>query len=146
MSLGGGSAYRDGPEAKLAETLTANGMVVISAAGNEGSDGVWMVSDLGLGDSTTSVASFDGAFATYNYFTYAGVNYPYQSSLIFQPSTGINNGIIPILSTLDGSLSSGCNPAFYSGVDLRGKYALVKYSPGECDSKIRQASFQAAGA
>ncbi|KAK3840219.1 MAG: peptidase S8/S53 domain-containing protein [Linnemannia elongata] len=146
MSLGGGSAYRDGPEAKLAETLTANGMVVISAAGNEGSDGAWMVSDLGLGDSTTSVASFDGAFATYNYFTYAGVNYPYQSSLIFGPSIGINTGIIPILSTLDGSLSSGCNPAFYSGLDLRGKYALVKYSPGECDSKIRQASFQAAGA
>lgn len=146
MSLGGGSAYRDGPEAKLAETLTANGMIVISAAGNEGSDGAWMVSDLGLGDSTTSVASFDGAFATYNYFTYAGVNYPYQSSLIFGPGSVANNGIIPILSTLDGSLSSGCNPAFYSGLDLRGKYALVKYSPGECDSKIRQASFQAAGA
>jgi hypothetical protein len=121
-------------------------MIVISAAGNEGSDGAWMVSDLGLGDSTTSVASFDGAFATYNYFTYAGVNYPYQSSLIFGPGSVANNGIIPILSTLDGSLSSGCNPAFYSGLDLRGKYALVKYSPGECDSKIRQASFQAAGA
>lgn len=146
MSLGGGSAYRDGPEAKLAETLTANGMIVISAAGNEGSDGIWMVSDLGLGDSTTSVASFDGPTATYNYFTYAGVNYPYLSSLVFGPGNVINNGIIPILSTLDGSLSSGCDPAFYAGIDLKGRYALVKYSPGECDSKIRQASFQAAGA
>ncbi|KAF9121729.1 hypothetical protein BGW39_010297 [Mortierella sp. 14UC] len=146
MSLGGGSAYKEGPEAKLAETLTANGMVVIAAAGNEGSDGVWMVSDLGLGDSTTSVASFDGAFATYNYFTYAGVNYPYLSSLIFSSTVGPNTGIVPILSTLDGSLSSGCNPAFYSTLDLKGKYALVKYSPGECDSKIRQAAFQAAGA
>ncbi|KAF9910497.1 hypothetical protein EC991_006314 [Linnemannia zychae] len=146
MSLGGGSAYKEGPEAKLAETLTANGMVVIAAAGNEGSDGVWMVSDLGLGDSTTSAASFDGAFATYNYFTYGGVNYPYLSSLVFASTTGPSAGIIPILSTLDGSLSSGCNPAFYSTLDLKGKYALVKYSPGECDSKIRQAAFQAAGA
>ncbi|KAG0276750.1 hypothetical protein BGZ95_007096 [Linnemannia exigua] len=146
MSLGGGSAYRDGPEAKLAETLTANGMVVIAAAGNEGSDGAWMVSDLGLGDSTTSVASFDGAFATFNYFTYAGVNYPYLSSIIFSANVGANTGIIPILSTVDGSLSSGCNPAFYSTLDLKGKYVLVKHSPGECDSKVRQASFQAAGA
>ncbi|KAK3826186.1 MAG: peptidase S8/S53 domain-containing protein [Linnemannia gamsii] len=146
MSLGGGSAYRDGPEAKLAETLTASGMIVIAAAGNEGSDGAWMVSDLGLGDSTTSVASFDGAFGTYNYFTYAGVNYPYLSSLIFSANIGANTGIVPVLSTVDGSLSSGCNPAFYSTLDLKGKYALVKYSPGECDSKIRQASFQAAGA
>ncbi|KAF9925759.1 hypothetical protein FBU30_004501 [Linnemannia zychae] len=145
MSLGGGSAYKDGPEAKLAETLTANGMVVISAAGNEGSDGVWMVSDLGLGDSTTSVASFDGDTASYTYFTYGGVNYPYQSSLVFSAQISPPAGIIPILSA-DGSISSGCNPALYSGLDLKGKLALVKYSPGECDSKARQASFQASGA
>ncbi|KAF9087725.1 hypothetical protein BGX29_000698 [Mortierella sp. GBA35] len=146
MSLGGGSSYRDGPEAKLAEALTANGMVVIAAAGNEGTDGAWMVSDLGLGDSTTSVASFDGEHAIFNYFTYGGVNYPYLSTMVFAPGIGANTGIVPILSTLDGSLSSGCNAAFYSGLDLRGKYALLKYSPGECVSANRQAAFQAAGA
>ncbi|KAF9581255.1 hypothetical protein BGW38_001789, partial [Lunasporangiospora selenospora] len=52
MSLGGGSAYKTNPEAVLADRLVAAGMAVVVAAGNDGSDGVWMVSDASLGDVT----------------------------------------------------------------------------------------------
>ncbi|KAG0074278.1 hypothetical protein BGZ93_004541, partial [Podila epicladia] len=54
MSLGGGSAYKSNPIAVLADKLTANGMAVIAAGGNDGADGVGMVSDGGLGDLSVS--------------------------------------------------------------------------------------------
>ncbi|KAF9979453.1 hypothetical protein BGZ65_006548, partial [Modicella reniformis] len=53
MSLGGSSAYRYNPTAVLGDKLVARGMAVIAAAGNDGKDGVWMVTDTGLGDLGT---------------------------------------------------------------------------------------------
>ncbi|KAF9318986.1 hypothetical protein BG006_003069, partial [Podila minutissima] len=68
MSLGAGSAYKSNPIAVLADKLTANGMAVIAAGGNDGADGVGMVSDGGLGDLSVSVASFDNVVGFYDYF------------------------------------------------------------------------------
>ncbi|KAF9288625.1 hypothetical protein BGZ88_008097 [Linnemannia elongata] len=42
MSLGGGSAYKENPTSILADKLVSFGMNVAGAAGNDGSEGVWM--------------------------------------------------------------------------------------------------------
>ncbi|KAG0089649.1 hypothetical protein BGZ93_009766 [Podila epicladia] len=57
MSLGGGASYKTNPIAALAEKVTAHGMV-----GNAG-----------LGNLSTSVASFDNVSAYHRYFKYAGI-------------------------------------------------------------------------
>src|SRR5690348_10803614 len=80
MSLGGGSAYKENPTSILADKLVSFGMNVAGAAGNDGSEGVWMVSDTGLGETSTSVASFDNAYGAYYTVSYAGGKYPYNFS------------------------------------------------------------------
>ncbi|KAG0296526.1 hypothetical protein BGZ96_009229 [Linnemannia gamsii] len=48
MSLGGGSAYKENLTSVFANKLVFFGMNVASAAGNDGTEGVWMVSNTGL--------------------------------------------------------------------------------------------------
>ncbi|KAF9410822.1 hypothetical protein BGZ76_005435, partial [Entomortierella beljakovae] len=57
MSLATGSSYKENPTAILAEKLIVRGMALVGIAGNAGDSGVWMVSETGLGDHATSVAS-----------------------------------------------------------------------------------------
>ncbi|KAF8993655.1 hypothetical protein BGZ52_012344, partial [Haplosporangium bisporale] len=54
MSLGSGSAYKETPIAALGDKLAAHGLTVIAAAGNDGTEGIWDVSNAGLGELGTS--------------------------------------------------------------------------------------------
>ncbi|KAK3838064.1 MAG: peptidase S8/S53 domain-containing protein [Linnemannia gamsii] len=62
LSFHGSPAYNSNPMTVLDEKLIAHGMGIVACAGNDGGDEVWMVADVALGDSATSVASFDNAF------------------------------------------------------------------------------------
>ncbi|KAF9121172.1 hypothetical protein BGW39_010785 [Mortierella sp. 14UC] len=136
MSLGGGSSYQYNPTALLANKLVQFGMNVAGAAGNDGSEGVWMVSDTGLGETSTSVASFDNAFGNYNTFTYAGAAHPYSPSLAWG-STPIS---LPASATLvplfdkAGVLQDGCDAAAYTGLDVKGKVVLLYGDFTRCGS------------
>ncbi|KAG0052331.1 hypothetical protein BGZ83_002724 [Gryganskiella cystojenkinii] len=152
MSLGGGSAYKYNPTAVLAEKLIVRGMALAGAAGNDGSEGVWMVSDTGLGDHASSVASFDNVFVSYQSFTYGDkVAHPYAASSLFGKPL-IDNTSVPATATLvpiyeaDGTLSDGCDPARYAGVDVKGKVVLVVGDITRCKSGGRGANAQTAGA
>ena len=134
MSLGGGSAYKTSPEAVLGDKLIAHGMALASAGGNDGSDGVWMVSDTGLGDLSSSVASFDNAFQLLPSYSYAGVKHPYgiaqaYAKVINLPAMSIQ----PILEK-DGSLSDGCDATRYAGLDVTKKIVLVLGDVTRCKS------------
>ncbi|KAF9109902.1 hypothetical protein BGW39_004912, partial [Mortierella sp. 14UC] len=85
MSLGGGSAYKGYPTAVLGDKLSKLGMTLIASAGNDGSEGVWMVGNTGLGDESTSVASFTNAFGRFQTFTYGGGKFPYSPASNFGP-------------------------------------------------------------
>ncbi|KAF9366970.1 hypothetical protein BGX21_007976, partial [Mortierella sp. AD011] len=106
MSLGGGSSYKSNPTATLADKLIARGMALAGAAGNDGADGVWMVSDTGLGDLSSSVASFDNAYGYYDSFTYGGVAHPYSPSIAWATTIDLpaSATLVPVLEK-DGSLS-----------------------------------------
>ncbi|KAF9273946.1 hypothetical protein BGZ68_001081, partial [Mortierella alpina] len=146
MSLGGGSAYKHNPQASLAEKLIAKGMALAAAAGNDGHEGAWMVSDSGLGDSASSVASFENVYGFYYSFRYAGVVHPYA------PSEGYgdraiklpgNSTLIPLLLE-DGKLSDGCDPAVYE--NTTGKVVLILGDASKCDFKSRTVHAKKAGA
>ncbi|KAF9991864.1 hypothetical protein BGZ65_013013, partial [Modicella reniformis] len=148
MSLGQSSAYKYNPISILGEKLVARGMAVIAAACNDGSDGVWMVCDTGLGDLATSVASFDNAYGIYHSFTYgSSVSYPYSPSaswgkVINLPASAT---LVPIFEQ-GGSLSDGCEDTIYNGVDVKGKVVLAIGDLSRCDSVKRGEHAQKAGA
>ncbi|KAK3811218.1 MAG: peptidase S8/S53 domain-containing protein [Benniella sp.] len=146
MSLGSGSDYRSGPLAVVADKLNGRGVAVVASAGNSGDDGVWSVSNGGLGAFTTSVASFDNIAAEFYYFTYDGVKYPYLPSdtwgkpLNLPPSATL----VPILKK-NGFLAEGCTADSYAGFDVKDKVALVLLGTA-CGSGMRGDVAKAAGA
>ncbi|KAF9992624.1 hypothetical protein BGZ80_008482, partial [Entomortierella chlamydospora] len=133
MSLGGGSSFKENPTAALAEKLIARGMALAGAAGNDGTDGVWMVSDTGLGDHATSVASFDNLFIYLYSFTYGGVKVPYNWSSGY--GKVINLPALPIVPLIvNGTLSDGCDQSTYAGKDVKGKIVFALGDITRCKS------------
>ncbi|KAG0304335.1 hypothetical protein BGZ98_005638 [Dissophora globulifera] len=149
MSLGGGSFYRSSPTAVLGDKLVARGMALAAAAGNDGSQGVWMVSDSGLGDLSYSVASIDNIYGFYNSFTYAGDSYPYlQSNAWGQPIILPANATLLPLFESNGKLSDGCDAAVYKAAakSIKGKIVLVYGDVTRCRSDARGILAKKAGA
>ncbi|KAI8345639.1 peptidase S8/S53 domain-containing protein [Mortierella sp. GBAus27b] len=147
LSLGSGPAYRSSPLAALAETLAEKGVSVVAAAGNEGADGVWSVSNGGLGASTTSVGSFDNIAGYFHYFSYGGTVYPYIYSRGWGKPLDLpaSATLIPALEK-DGSLSDGCFESSYEGYNVTGKVALVSGAITRCKLDDRAAIAKTAGA
>ncbi|KAG0371291.1 hypothetical protein BGZ54_007480 [Gamsiella multidivaricata] len=147
MSLGSGSAYRSTPIAVLADRLTARGLAVVASAGNDGADGVWSVSNAGLGALSTSVASFDNIAGNYNFLSYGGAEHPYAYSQAWGKPLDLpaSATLVPVLN-VDGSLSDGCVADSYAGQNVTGKVVLVLGDTTRCKSGGRGAAAKTAGA
>ncbi|KAG0334232.1 hypothetical protein BG005_004909, partial [Podila minutissima] len=147
MSLGGGSAFKYNPTAVLADKLVANGMAVLGAAGNDGTEGPWMVSDTGLGDLSTSVASFDNAYGNFRTYTYTGgVASAYAPAGNWGKPIELNGASLVPLFNKDGTLADGCDAALYTGLDVKGKVVLTLGDFTRCGSAGRGTIAIAAGA
>ncbi|KAF9905216.1 hypothetical protein EC991_001919 [Linnemannia zychae] len=147
MSLGGGSSYKGYPTAVLGDKLSKLGMTLIASAGNDGSEGVWMVGNTGLGDESTSVASFTNAFGRFQTFTYGGGKFPYSpasnfGSVIDLPATAT---LVPLFDKA-GVLQDGCDAAAFTGIDVKGKVVLSLGDYTRCGSAARATIAKAAGA
>ncbi|KAG0305495.1 hypothetical protein BGZ99_002050 [Dissophora globulifera] len=118
-------------------------MAVVAAAGDSGADGVWMVSDTGLGETSSSVASFDNKYQSYRSFTYGDIYRPYTSSVTFSVDPA---AIYPMFDVLDGSLSDGCEPGQYDDIDAAGKFILVSGNTLHCPPHLRAELAQGANA
>ncbi|KAG0257813.1 hypothetical protein BG011_003742 [Mortierella polycephala] len=147
MSLGGGSAYKSTPQTVLGDKLVERGVVLVVAAGNDGAEGVWMVSDASLGDLSSSVASVDSSHVVYRTFTYGGATHPYAPSLAWNKPIELpaSATLMPVLGK-NGSLSDGCDLGTYNGVNIADKIVLVLGDVTRCKSGERGAIAQAAGA
>lgn len=147
MSLGSGSSYKTNPIAVLADSLTKKGLTVVTSAGNDGADGVWSVGNTGLGDLSTSVASYDNIAGTYNFITYAGADHPYAPSQAWGKALNLpaSATLVPVYEK-DGSLSDGCLASSYEGQGVAGKVVLVLGDVTRCKSGGRGAAAKAAGA
>ncbi|KAG0088685.1 hypothetical protein BGZ92_005830 [Podila epicladia] len=145
MSLGSGSAYKETPLAALGDKLAAQGLTVIAAAGNDGTEGVWDVSNAGLGELGTSVASFDNVGGFYNYFKFGGIERAYKSSSTWGKAINLpaSATLFPLFNK-DGTLSDGCLAANYPA-EAKGKVVLVLGDFTNCGSKGRGDAALAAG-
>jgi len=111
--------------------------------------GAWMVSNAGLGVTSTSVASFDNVAGNYYYLTYGGsAEHPYSIATAYgKPSVNLpaNTPLVPLLEK-DGSLSDGCAPEPYAAANAKGKIVLVLGDITRCRSGGRGAAGVTAGA
>src|SRR5689334_5805489 len=137
MSLYGGPAFKNNPMAILGEKLIAHGMSIAGCAGNDGAQGVSMIADTALGDSATSVASFDNAYGSHFTVSYAGGKYPYNPSVAWGNSRLIDLPATVMLFPLfdkAGVLQDGCEMAAYTGLDVKGKVVLLSGDLTRCGS------------
>ncbi|KAG0022228.1 hypothetical protein BGZ82_011075 [Podila clonocystis] len=111
MSLGGGADYKTNPIADLANKLTAYGMAVVAAAGNDGNYGIGMVNNAVFWQGTPlpSICQLKKA-----------INLP-SSATVF-----------PLLQQ-DGSLQDGCDAASCLAA-VKGKGVLVSGDFNRCSS------------
>ncbi|KAG0311342.1 hypothetical protein BGZ99_010240, partial [Dissophora globulifera] len=142
MSFGSGSSFQTNPISVLGETLSANGMMVVAQAGDDGEDGVWSVSDTGLGESASSVASVENNYRLYQTITYGEVNRPFFS---FVPITLDPATIYPFVNG-DGELLTACGHTAFDGIDVVGKVVLILGTTDDCSLNVRAAAAKGNGA
>ncbi|KAF9110612.1 hypothetical protein BGX30_007919, partial [Mortierella sp. GBA39] len=147
MSLGGGSSYKGNPTAALGDKLAKRGLTLIASAGNDGSEGVWMVGNTGLGDDSTSVASFTNAYGRFQTFNYAGGKYSYSPAANFGTVIDLpaSATLVPLFDKA-GVLQDGCDAASYTGVPVAGKVVLALGDYTRCGSGARATIAKNAGA
>ncbi|KAF9932146.1 hypothetical protein FBU30_008833 [Linnemannia zychae] len=147
MSLGGGSSYKTNPTATLSDKLSKLGLTLIASAGNDGSEGVWMVGNTGLGDDSTAVASFTNAYGRFQTFTYGGAKFPYNPASNFGPVINLpaSATLVPLFDKA-GVLQDGCDAAAYTGVAVTGKVVLALGDYTRCGSGARATIAKNAGA
>ncbi|KAG0029653.1 hypothetical protein BGZ83_004873, partial [Gryganskiella cystojenkinii] len=107
-----------------------------------------MVSDTGLGDHATSVASFDNEYVWFNYITYGGNKFPFLVSDAYGKPITLPN-TLPIVPLVDakGNLLDGCDPAQYTAAgSLKNKIVVALGDITRCKSGGRGANAVAAGA
>ncbi|KAI7860449.1 peptidase S8/S53 domain-containing protein [Circinella umbellata] len=97
LSLGTQDAWPESPMSVVANRLAENGVVVVSVAGNQGGEGVYLQNSPGAGSKVISVASVDNSF----YLTLAVTTdespdnyYPYAMS---STTKQMPNGTITVL-------------------------------------------------
>ncbi|KAG2226320.1 hypothetical protein INT45_005992 [Circinella minor] len=136
LSLGTQDAWPESSMSVVANRLAENGVVVVSVAGNQGSEGVYLQNSPGAGSKVISVASVDNSF----YLTLAVTtdelpdkNYPYAMS---STTKQMPNGTITVLfdEQRPELVTTGCPNAIRTNLSalapLNGTTLLVRR--GDC--------------
>ncbi|KAI8147340.1 peptidase S8/S53 domain-containing protein [Fennellomyces sp. T-0311] len=143
MSLGSNTGWPESPTAVVAARITAKGVPVIIAAGNEGTSGAFTVGSPSVGQGAFSVASFDNDRTLTLYFTMNNSPEKYG----YTPSTP-DTGDIPSAQIVAGdvnvsSATDACDPKNIPST-VKGKLALVQR--GTCTFDDKAINLQQAGA
>ena len=143
MSIGSARQWPSYPTASAARQLVNHGMVVIAAAGNDGTIGLYGSAAPGVGDRVVSVASFDNTFINLPAFTVSPDDTP-----IGYVMSG-SSPLIPLSGTYEivrtgntSSTADGC--AALAPGSLAGKVALIRR--GTCGFYNKAINAQNAGA
>ena len=149
MSLGSPFGRDDNPAAVASNTLAEAGVVVVAAAGNEGS-GAYVHGSPAVGSRVISVAAIDASGAT---FPGANAALSTGPSIVMQNSNGapFTSGLtlpVAVLRTSypSGPVSLGCDPAEYTNFPGGVAGKLVVTVRGTCARVARAIFGQQAGA
>lgn len=143
MSIGSSFQWPEYPTAQAASRLVDRGVVVVAAAGNSGSSGIYASGAPGVGEKVISVASFDNLQSTSPAFTIT----PDDRKIGYAPASGVpappvsGTGLLAATGTTT-STSDACS-ALPAG-SLSGKIALIRR--GSCSFYIKAMNAQMAGA
>jgi subtilisin family serine protease len=142
MSLGSPFGRNDDPDSIAANNAAAAGVVVVASAGNEG-PGAYVTGSPGAADRVISVAAIDASRAA---MPGATIHLPNGDTV---PAINANEAPLPsgpmqvkVLRNPDGTVSLGCDPEEYVGVE--GK--LVVTLRGSCARVARAVFGEQAGA
>lgn len=138
MSIGSAFQWPEYPTAAASDRLVNKGVVVVGAAGNEGTYGLYGSAAPGLGDKVISAASFDNTHQNLSAFTVSPDNTKigYISAAAAPPAP--LSGTFPMASTG----TDGCS--LLPAGSLAGKIALIQR--GGCTFYVKAMNAQNAGA
>ncbi|KAK0437979.1 pyrolysin [Desarmillaria tabescens] len=143
LSLGGVDGWTEGTGSVVASRIAETGIVVTTAAGNDGAYGSWYTSSPGNGISVISVASVDNTVIPIQNVTVKGVDHnpiPYLEAVPFNVT-----GDLPIYATSTNTsiTDDACNPLPSNTPDLSG-YVVILHR-GTCAFTQKLANAAAKG-
>ncbi|HEV8345027.1 MAG TPA: S8 family serine peptidase [Vicinamibacterales bacterium] len=143
LSLGSGRLWPQSPLAKAASRLVNHGVVVVAAAGNDGSIGLYAASSPSVGKDVISVASFDNTHTNLNALSIS----PDDTKIGYIAATGApvppTSGSFPMVRTgTTTTANDACNPL--PAGSLTGRIALIRR--GTCSFNQKSFNAQSAGA
>jgi subtilisin family serine protease len=143
LSIGDAYEWPDYPTAQAADRLAQRGVVVVAAAGNNGTSGVYASTAPGVGTDVISVASFDNTHVNLPAFTFSTDPQPIGFTRAFgAPPSPLDGEATLARPANAGSAAEGCF-ALPAG-SLSGRVALVR--AGGCDARRKALRLQDAGA
>ncbi|KAI9488326.1 peptidase S8/S53 domain-containing protein [Zychaea mexicana] len=134
MSLGDTYGWPEGASAVVAERITAKGVPVIIAAGNEGATGAFTVSVPSVGHGAYSVASFDNNYNLMDTFQVDGSTETYGYAKGSPTPSDIPNGRIVAGDKNVGSNSDACDASNIPS-NVSGNLAIVQRGSCAFDDK-----------
>ncbi|CEQ43168.1 SPOSA6832_05076, partial [Sporobolomyces salmonicolor] len=142
MSLAGGVGWLDvTPSQILTEYLTAQGVHVLAANGNEGTEGMFFTDSPAATIGGTSVGSVDVEY--YPAYSAPILGHPPMPYMSPMPFNLTDDYFVYFTSTNTSVPNDACDPLPSSTPDLSNKVVIVQR--GTCDFTVKQANVAAAG-
>jgi subtilisin family serine protease len=143
LSIGDAYQWPQYPTASAADRLVQRGVVVVAAAGNNGTAGVYATTAPGVGTDVISVASFDNTHVNLPAFTLSTEPRPIAFTRAFGAPPAPSAGGAPLARPGDaGSDTDACSPL--APGSLSGRAALV--GVGGCEPLVKVRHAEEAGA
>src|SRR5262245_3575032 len=143
LSIGNAYEWPQYPTARAADRLVQRGVVVVAAAGNNGTAGVYASTAPGVGTDVISVASFDNTHVNLPAFTLSTDPRPIAFMRAFGAPPAPMTGAVPLaLPEGAGSGADACSPL--AAGSLSGQAALVQV--GGCEALVKARNAEQAGA
>ncbi|KAI9499345.1 peptidase S8/S53 domain-containing protein [Zychaea mexicana] len=143
MSLGAHESWSEFVTAVVAERITANGTIVIAAAGNDGLDGAFTIKSPSVGKGVVSVASFDNEHTLRETIHVYGVEDPLDIITVNDTIGAISDGQVVAGDVRVGGESDACDAGDVPP-NVNGKLAIVQR--GNCTFDLKVHNLHQAGA
>jgi hypothetical protein len=138
--LGGAPVHKDYPSAKMADALVSDGMLVVAAASNSGSAGLFQISSPAISTRALAIASMDNTLLEERFISLTNVPKFPTAPCAEDPAAGkFPDAPVRIVATgaID-SIQDGCAP-FPSTVVLKGAVALIRRGTCPFTAKVKNA-------
>ncbi|KAI8144495.1 peptidase S8/S53 domain-containing protein [Fennellomyces sp. T-0311] len=134
LSLGGPNSWPEDPASVVADRIAGKNVIVVVAAGNEGSKGAFMISSPSTANRAISVASVDNSYSLHPTLSVDStrVKFPYNLS---SSTKQFPNGTVVVYSNKSNATEDDACEGTTPDNNVEGKIVLVKRGTCEFDQK-----------